>query len=309
MEERKFNILFEIIEINYCNMTRIKFIVRIIEEDANNVATKILEITLPSKKEIAALFTPRLENIGFVKIDDKITVNLKNTLFRTYFNDWIIRFHEKLIKNNSIEELIFTFNSEIKSIILIGQKEKSISWQSARGLFGELLYIKELLIESRFSQKDIIKGWQRPSPARHDFDFQEYSLEIKTISRDNTTVKITSVSQLESFDNKQLNLRIYRIEKIEKSKEDSLGILFNEILEMLDQDYKMEFEIKCAEDKFCKYLGPQFTPIDYKFMVIENCLYHVDQKEFPRVKKNEINPAISKLSYSLDISSFDKFKI
>ena len=284
-------------------------IVRVIEEKINKVDTKILCLSFTSIKHLSSLFTPRLENISFVKISNSITVNLKNSSFREYFNDWVIRFSEKINNDDSIEDIIGKFNDEIKAIILLGQKEKKLSWESARGLFGELLVIKDMLVDKTYSQIEILNGWHRPSPANHDFDFLEFSLEIKTISRESTTVKITSEHQLESIEEKPLKLKCFRIEKVDKSNVDSLGDLYNEIKTMLDQNNKLEFEIKCAEDFFCEYLGPSYMPLDYKFLVIDSTLYDVNQKEFPRVKKNELNTAISKLSYSLDISSFDKFKI
>jgi len=284
-------------------------IVRIIEEKINKVDTKILYLTFPSINHLSSLFTPRLENISFVKISNSITVNLKNSSFREYFNDWVVRFSEKIEIDDTIEDIIRKFNAEIKAIILLGTKEKKLSWESARGLFGELLVIKDMLEDKTYSQIEILNGWHRPSPANHDFDFPEFSLEIKTVSRDSTTVKITSEHQLESIEEKPLKLMCFRIEKVDKSNNDSLGDLYDEILKMLDQNNILEFETKCAEDLFCEYLGPLFMPLDYKFLVIDKSLYDVNQIEFPRVNKNELNSAISKLSYSLDISAFDKFKI
>ena len=284
-------------------------IVFVIEEKINNVDTKILCLKFPSIKDLNSLFTPRLENIGFVKIGNNITVNLKNSSFREFFNDWVIRFSEKTDIDDSIEDIVRKFNEEIKAIILLGQKERKLSWEAARGLFGELLAFKELLESNKYSQIEILNGWHRPSPANHDFDFPEFSMEVKTISRESTTVKITSEYQLESFEQKPLQLKCFRIEKVDKSNIDTLGELYNEIKSMLEKNNILEFEIKCAEDLFCEYLGPSHMPLDYKFLVIESNLYDVNQIEFPRVKKNELNTAISKLSYSLDISSFDKFKL
>lgn len=286
-----------------------KKIVFVIEEKINNIDTKILCINFPSLKDLNSLFTPRLENIGFVKIGNNITVNLKNSSFREFFNDWVIRFSEKIDVDDSVESIIRKFNEEIKAIILLGQKEKKLSWESARGLFGELLAFKELIESNKYSQIEILNGWHRPSPANHDFDFPEFSLEVKTISRESTTVKITSEYQLESFEQKPLQLKCFRIEKVDRSNIDSLGELYNEIKSLLEKNNILEFEIKCAEDLFCEYLGPLLMPLDYKFLIIENNLYDVNQTEFPRVKRSELNTAISKLSYSLDISSFDKFKI
>jgi tRNA-dihydrouridine synthase len=85
--------------------------------------------------------------------------------------------------------------------------------------------------------------------------------------------------------------------------------IFNEIKHLLTPTIFNLFEIKCVEDTFCEYLGPEKMPLDYKFTILEDNKYFVDQLLFPRVKKQDLNPAISKFSYNIDISSFEDFKL
>ena len=284
-------------------------IARIIKSESNGVEIKILEIEFPSKNDIKALFTPKLENIGFRSHIKNITVNLINPTFREQFNDWTERFSEKIDSKDSSETLIEKFNNEIKAIVLLGQKEKKMSMPSARGLYGELLVLKKYLDYERYSQDQIIEGWHRPAPANHDFDYEDYTLEVKTVSRSNTTFKVTSEDQLTAVEEKPLHLQLYRIENVNKSQIDSLGSLYTEIVDKLQTGLVNIFQIKCAEDAFCEYLGPKHMPLDYKFTVIEDFLYNVDQINFPRIKKNNLDAGISKVSYNLDISSIDNYKI
>ena len=284
-------------------------IARIIESESDGIRTKILEIKFPCENDIKALFTPKLENIGFIIVNKIITVNLKNQTFREQFNDWTERFLEKINSNDSSEILIEKFNNEIKAIVLLGQKEKKLSMASARGLYGELLVLKSHLIDEKYTQDEVLEGWHRPAPANHDFDYKDYTLEVKTVSRSNTTFKVTSEDQLASIEEKPLNLQLYRIENVNKSQIDSLGLLYLEIIEKLQSGLVNVFQIKCAEDAFCEYLGPKHMPLDYKFTIIEDFLYRVDQNDFPRIKKGNLDLGISKVSYNLDISSIDNFKI
>ena len=284
-------------------------IARIIESESDGIKTKILEIEFPCENDIKALFTPKLENIGFIPVDRIITVNLKNPTFREQFNDWTERFLEKINSNDSSEILIEKFNNEIKAIVLLGQKEKKLSMTSARGLYGELLVLKSHLDDEKYSQDQILEGWHRPAPANHDFDYKDYTLEVKTVSRSNTTFKVTSEDQLTAMEEKSLNLQLYRIENVNKSQIDSLGLLYVEIIEKLQSGLVNVFQIKCAEDAFCEYLGPIHMPLDYKFTIIEDLLYNVDQINFPRIRKDNLDLGISKVSYNLDISSINNFKI
>jgi hypothetical protein len=284
-------------------------LIRVIEETKDGIKTKILWISFDLSNNLRTLFTPRLENISFIKINNTVSINLKNPGFREFFNDWIDQFSLKMNENDENEIIIEKFNKEIKALILLGKKEIKLSWEAARGLYGEFLVIKKYLIENKLSPIEIIEGWHRPAPSNHDFDYKDFSLEVKTVSKDSTTVKITSEYQLESTENKPLFLNCYRIEKIDKSNIDSLGELFNEIKHLLTPTIFNLFEIKCVEDTFCEYLGPEKMPLDYKFTILEDNIYFVDQLLFPRVKKQDLNPAISKFSYNIDISSFEDFKL
>jgi hypothetical protein len=282
--------------------------VRIIEGSANQVETKILSIQFNSAGDLKALFTPHLENIGFVLIENAIEVSLRNPSYREFFNDWVVRFSEK-IKECSNDIIIEKFNREIKAIIQFGQKEKKLSMNSARGLYGEFLVLKSYLDNKIYPQYEILNGWHRPAPANHDFDYTDFSLEVKTVSRDSTTIKITSEHQLMSIEEKPIKLQLFRIENINKSNEDSLGILYNEIRAVLESRLVNTFEIKCAEDAFCEYLGPDYTALDYRFTVMEDFLYDVDQQTFPRIRKEKIDSGISNISFNIDISAIVDFKI
>lgn len=290
-------------------MNKIRNNVRIIESIETNNNSKLLELTFKNKEDIKLLFTPKLENIGFVSINNVMTVTLKNPDFREYFDEWITNFIKKIECNESNNNLIEKFNNAIKVIISIGKKERKLSLTAAKGLYAELLLLKSYLSEKESSHIDVLDGWHRPAPANHDFDYVDFSQEVKAISRDATTIKITSEHQLMAVENKPLLMQFYRIDHVKKSNEDSLGNLYNSIKEMLEPHESNIFEIKCAEDAFCEYLGPEHMPLDYKFITIEDFKYNVDQQEFPRIRKEKIDSGLSKVSYSVDVSSIEAFKI
>lgn len=290
-------------------MGRIDDIARIIQSESDDIKTKILEIRFPSEEDIKALFIPKLENIGFIVSNSIVTVILKNPFFRDFFNDWVTRFIDKIQVNDSSETLIKKFNSEIKAIVLLGQKEKKISVNAAKGLYAEFLVLKEYLDEGRYTQAEVLAGWHRPAPANHDFDYEDFSLEVKANARESTTIKITTEHQLMALEDKPLHLHLYRIDTVKKSNEDTLGELYLIIKEQLETGLVNVFEMKCAEDDFCMYLGPEDMPLDYKFLIIEDFLFNVDQESFPRIRKESLDSGLSKISYNLDISSFQNFKI
>jgi hypothetical protein len=190
----------------------------------------------------------------------------------------------------------------------IGRKSSEISLIAARGMYGELLEFKKMILNNP-NEEEVINAWHRPAPANHDFDFDNQTIEVKTISRTSTKVKISSEYQLEAFEEKPLYLKVYRIEHIEQNNTDSLGLIYNEIIQLLSPGNAVSFQIKCAEDKFNKYLGPEFNKLNFRFNLIECEEYHVDQNNFPRVIRQNLTPGISKVSYDVDVSALQLFLV
>ena len=283
-------------------------LVELIENKRENVTTRILKINDISLDYYKILFTPKLENTDFKYFDNQVFIELKNENFREQYDLWIISLYSKLKTQSNLEELIQQFNIEIKRFIAFFMKAKKLSHAKARGFYGELLELKKQFNENE-NQNEVLNGWHRPAPANHDFDYENYSLEIKTIGRTSSTVKISSEYQLTSFNNKQLILKISKIDLIEKSLDDSIGKLYTEIKNSFEGALSVLFEIKCAEDTFCKYLGPELMPLDYKLTEIEHSYYNVDQEKLPRISSNSLESGISNVNYELDLSAIEDFKI
>ena len=135
------------------------------------------------------IFTPRLQNFKFRFVEDQFTIELDNESIRMEFNDWIENLYNNLKEHEKIEDIIRTLNTEVKKQIFFWSKEKVLGKESAMGFFGELLELKKSLNESD-NMSEILNGWCRPAPAVHDFDYDDYSLEIKTIGRKANSIKI-----------------------------------------------------------------------------------------------------------------------
>jgi hypothetical protein len=281
--------------------------VKIIENEIS--LSKVLVISFPKSVDMKLLFTPKLENLSLVKFENNVSVNLINPQFQEFYETWIVAVENKFKDFTSEDNLVEKFNTEIKGLIYIGKKSAEISLNAARGLYGELLELKKMIILDLDKASEKIRSWHRPAPANHDFDLVDKTVEIKTISRTSSTVKISTEFQLEALEGIQLYLKVYRIDHVEKSNIDSLGDLYNVILQLLAPQDAIEFQMKCADDEFNKYLGPDYNKLNYKFNVLEEFEFLVDQDHFPRLKRNELNPAISKVTYQIDLSSMLEFNI
>lgn len=276
---------------------------------SNEDGSSMLSLDFKKNSLSEKLFLPKLKYIKFVRSDHKLFVYLNESSIKKYFEEWIINFTESLTENENTINVIEKFNTSLKTLIRVGEKETKMTINSAKGLYGELLYLKNCLLNSKPAQETVLEAWHRPSQANHDFVFDKFSIEVKSISKNNTTIKIASEYQLSTIINKELFLKCYIIDDITQSTIDSLGILYNEILNILETTtLKETFVLKCSDD-ITGYLGPELNKLDYNFIVIDESTYKVDQELFPRIQKNQFSPFINNISYNIDISSIQQFKI
>ncbi|MCA6075598.1 PD-(D/E)XK motif protein [Fulvivirga sedimenti] len=271
---------------------------------------KILEVRFNNKDNLRRLFSPKLKYIHFSKIDGVMLVDTVLDSLTKSFNNIIYSLKERIDETTSVEEFIELFNRTFKDLIKLASKDKKISINTARGLYGEMLFILGKLENCGKEQfEEILQAWRRPAPSMHDFDFGDYCCEIKTISRKSTSLRINSEYQLEALPNKKLYLKCYRFDNIPEGKKDSLGIIFLQILELLKSPDLIEiFYSKCANDRV-NYLGPKYTPLDYEFTLLNESTYEVNQDEFPRIKLKDLSPGLNDVNYNIDLSVMENFKI
>lgn len=95
--------------------------------------------------------------------------------------------------------------------LLRDQRKPLLSDEQLIGVMGELLFLEELLCGHG---PEVIEAWRGPLGARHDFDFINSSVEIKsTLSRDSFPAVFHGAKQLEAPRGRDLYVRGYQFEK------------------------------------------------------------------------------------------------
>lgn len=251
---------------------------------------------------------PKLKYLDIIQSFNDLSFHLTYEPLRLFFNNFIDGFEKTIKTTDTGKEVVGKINKALRDLIKMAEKEMDLSLPSCMGLFGELLYLKDLLLNDT-NHSGVLSGWNRPAPSNHDFDYENEAVEIKTISKDKTTVKITSGFQLEAPEGKSLYLKIYRIEAIDRSSTDSLGDLYSEIRDLISSDsLKEEFLLKCLNDGI-RYGGPGVITLPYKFIRIEEMKYFVDQTLFPRINRKTLHASVANISYSIDLSAIVNFRI
>lgn len=175
------------------------------------------------------------------------------------------------------------------------------------GLIGELLFLENYMF-NKYGIEKSLTSWQGPSKNHKDFEIDSTWYEVKTVRLAALTVKISSVEQLDS--NLEGNLEVI---VLDKTNEESINaISLNKLVEQIGnkissfEAYKV-FNNKLAEAGY--FYEEDYDKYIYKF--IRRNTYLVNNK-FPKVKAEDLKEGIVKVSYDIllkDINKFMKVKI
>lgn len=185
--------------------------------------------------------------------------------------------------------------------------DKHLTLEEEMGLFGELYYIKRWLITYAQEPPLIIRDWKGPLKNRIDFVNKSSGVEIKTISpKIRDEIRISSEKQLEVTPViNDLQLYVLKIE-VSESIGQTLQILTEEIESIL-----LERAPSLAVKFKDLLLEVGVTSDDYDsnyFYVHEELAYQV-RDSFPRITSKSLPIGVANVSYTIDLSHCNAFKI
>lgn len=239
------------------------------------------------------------------KDDDIITLrfSLENSGLLEYFST----FCEDLLESTNV---IIDDNTAYKTLRsrffswrqLFKPNSGRMSEQEVMGLIGELLFLKEQLIP-KMGAAFALDSWAGPERLHKDFASENEWFEVKTVSFGKDSVKISSAEQLDG--DLDGHLCIYILERMSANFNGiKINLLVKDIIAGLEYVQQRELFI----DKLSLY-GFDFSP-EYDqlvFIVKEFAAYKVDSEKFPRIRKNILPEAISKISYEIQLSKIKQF--
>jgi hypothetical protein len=187
---------------------------------------------------------------------------------------------------------------------LAGRAARILTPDEIRGLFAELVFLRELY-QKKLAAAAAIEAWTGPDRVHQDFVFGDRAVEIKSVSgKDRSTVRISSEDQLESAA-RSLFLRTYRLnDLVEAQGAMSLNAAVQRIEHEVDDAAAIEgFATKLAA---CGYAPlPEYdTP---KLSVIGTRSYAVAEG-FPRLIRSKLPTGIAKVSYQIELEAIEPFK-
>lgn len=192
----------------------------------------------------------------------------------------------------------FVFFQEMKIILRnfknFFEKSKSeLTQNNEIGLFGELLFLDQLIIEK---DEDAINYWMGPNLSRHDFELVDIGYEIKsTLQQKNVSISISSENQLEKDNLSELYLVLYTLEK------NSNGVTLLELTQKLLNKFssvKNKTLFKANLLRLGFDMDNNINDQMYKYLKVNMIKIEDD---FPKIIKSNIDKNIFDVKYKINI--------
>ena len=209
------------------------------------------------------------EDLQFIELGN--VGNIDVTLFGAFLDELL-----NLIEGGreSLLEEIKNLLAKWKGLLSL-DTEKIMSLSSVIGLFGELLFLEHLISAKHIS---VLDNWVGPNGNRHDFEFLQHSIEVKsTTVKNGNDIHISGVTQLEPYAGKAVS--ILRIKLEIEPHGISLPQLIKRIMATnsisIDRFKEKLLKVGYQSDKEHFYEDLHFQPIEFQVIPVDS--------KFPRI--------------------------
>ena len=242
-------------------------------------------------------------------IDDDSKLILCVYLKSSAFQDTYLKLLEKIINSIfEIDDQDISFH-KVKTHLSSWRKcfedehYQGLKKEEQIGLFGELTFIKEVYSKGINVEK-ILDFWKGPEGGLHDFRFRTCLVEVKTYSKNKNKIRISNMDQL----NYNFFTNLY-LSCVEIEHNHSGFTIVNLIDEIKNLIFKENQTLQKFEEKLSLYGYLDIHKENYKdkFLVTNLNYYKVD-KGFPCILKNNLEIGVIDVSFSIELSSCEKFK-
>ncbi len=192
-----------------------------------------------------------------------------------------------------------------------GLPKDVLSREAFLGLFGELWFLSFWLLP-KVGQAQAVQRWRGPFGARHDFEWQGKSIEVKATSSTRGCIHvINAIEQLLPPENGELLLFSLRLRE-EAGAANTLPSLIGVCRNLFesDPDSLSRFEIGLARAGYSPAHDEEYDKIFLR--VAEEALFAV-RDNFPRITENEfaggIPRGVEAFQYEINLNAFDHLRV
>ena len=185
-------------------------------------------------------------------------------------------------------------------------KQTKLSDEGQKGLIAELTCLQDIVLRV-FSSKAALQSWTGPQQAVHDFSFGQTAIEVKSNRGSGTpNITISSASQLSVNEHESLFLYVVEVNHATSPASGStLTDYIQQIRKLLLSPLDaLEFDLKLSQvgyEESDDYSGTFWSTGSIRhFKVTEN---------FPHIDETLLNPAISGITYKVNLNHCGTFEI
>ena len=185
--------------------------------------------------------------------------------------------------------------------LFVMAKGTGLTLEKQIGLFGELLLLKKLIIQTGLL-KEILFIWTGPETGIRDFEKNNCAIEVKTTyTHNHQKIWISSERQLDTTLLKYLFLFHLSIEK-RNSDKNTLNTIVEEIYSILEGDKLLSniFKHKLISVGYFEHHKSIYQ--NNSFLIREEDFYII-KEDFPRVEEKDLMKGVGDVKYSIILTS------
>ena len=182
-----------------------------------------------------------------------------------------------------------------------------LSYEEQLGLFAELWFLSTWLA-THIGIKQAVIPWRGPFGARHDFEWERRSIEVKaTTSTRGRIHRVNGLDQLAPPNNGDLMLFSLRVREEAGASNTLPGLIAVCRAKMeLEPDTLDRFEAALAQANYSPAYDQEYAKL--KLRVVEEGLFRVE-KDFPRITtdsfKSGCPSGVERVEYEINLSGYE----
>lgn len=244
--------------------------------------------------------------VQHTKNDDRYTLSFSltndqaSTLFYKFCDDLV---EESRIIKDMDAGYKYIVNRFLLWKKLFVTKKNILTENEIMGLLGECLFLYRYCFK-KYGKHDGLHGWSGTEPTHKDFSYGEYWYEVKTKSTHSSSIRISSVEQLDSPHIGELV-----VIDLEKMSPEYNGLNINdlviEIRKCLDSIDDIDlFDYKLLQNGY--QYNEEYDLYSYELKSMSR--YFVCE-DFPRITRRNIDSRIVNVQYEITVSAIQELRI
>ena len=238
-----------------------------------------------------------------------LIVTVSNADYNEIFSSIADDLYVKLNTLVNINQIISTFLSRVKLWQKFFEKQSAegLSENAQKGLFGELYFLDNFVLTGHSFER-LLRCWIGSERHQHDFQFGDFSVEVKTTSsKKHQKLQIASEQQLDETSVNKLYLFFLSLSYIQNNK-NTLPKLIKNIRNKLELD-PVSLDLFNNALLARGYLDTQRSKYNNKGYTIRNFGFLIVKDMFPRIKETDLRLGVGDVEYSISLDTCKGYQV